>query len=251
MQTYRTNTYDDDYRHVCARDLDNYVQKNELVYQLEQSSDIEKEHIKAWLDIPEDSKVDHYLDPRSYNAVDNRSVSEALMGKVDKDRLAKVAVTGSYYHLKDAPQELPNPEVLVIKDQNGHPFVYDGSRSTIVEMPTSITDFKDWKQYYIPIQDIENLIPIKHIYINGKEIFPDDCKQVLIQTITSDDVEEKLKYYESKAEFQQEKNDLIHRINNKVEKADFNSLNSKVNTLERSQNLVALTEEEIKEITSK
>ena len=181
MQTLKTCSLTDDYKHVCFKDLDCYVRKDDL---LAGYSSLEQEKIRKNLGIiNQDIQIDRELNIYSENPLQNKVVYNALNQKVNIDSLADVAITGEYRDIKHKPCELPNPEVLVVKSATKN-YVYDGKDPVAIELPTSIKDFPDYVDYVIDWQKVEDMVPIKTISVNGKIISPDNCKNVDITVPT-------------------------------------------------------------------
>lgn len=181
MQTLKTCSLTDDYKHVCFKDLDCYVRKDDL---LAGYSSLEQEKIRKNLGIiNQDIQIDRELNIYSENPLQNKVVYNALNQKVNIDSLADVAITGEYRDIKHKPCELPNPEVLVVKSATKN-YVYDGKDPVAIELPTSIKDFPDYVDYVIDWQRVEDMVPIKTISVNGKIISPDNCKNVDITVPT-------------------------------------------------------------------
>lgn len=87
-------------------------------------------------------KVDPELDKDSSNPVTNSAITKNLLAKVNKDTLHNVAYTGNYYDLKCAPQKLPNPESLILK-QNNKNIIYDGTETVVVDITSNTQDLSD------------------------------------------------------------------------------------------------------------
>ena len=161
------------------------------------SSDEELEinDIRRTLGINPKVNIDPQLNQYSNNPVANNAIFCALAGKVDKNRIANIAITGKYKDLKDAPCSLPNPEGLVIQDSNGEYKIYDGTEAIKVTIPQSLRDFSDWKDFYVDYSKIEDLIPLKSINLNGVALPINDDKSVSIKTLTWEEINKKLQNY--------------------------------------------------------
>ena len=98
MQTLKTCSLTDDYKHVCFKDLDCYVRKDDL---LAGYSSLEQEKIRKNLGIVnQDIQIDRELNIYSENPLQNKVVYNALNQKVNIDSLADVAITGEYRDIK-------------------------------------------------------------------------------------------------------------------------------------------------------
>lgn len=216
MQTYKTCEISDEYKHVCFKDLENYITVDNFIDVLRGYSDIELEQIRKELNIPIAIKVDEELNIYSTNPVQNSTLTQVLYKKADIDKLATVSLTGNYEDLNNLPCKLPNPEPLIIKGE-GNPRLYDGTHGEIIKLPTSIKDLDDWEQYIVDYDKISSLIKIKTIEVNNVVIAPDDCGTVNINVITKNDVKTLLKDYASIGYVDSEINQLNQTLLSKIE----------------------------------
>lgn len=211
MQRVQTCELPDDFRHVCFKDLQAYINIDNFIDILKGYSEVELNEIKKALGLPSSIYIDKDMNMYSTNPVENRAVFEALSKKVDKDRVANIAITGQYRDLKGTPIALPNPEGLVIQDVSGEYQVYDGTQAMKVTLPQSIKDLKDWKDFVVDYDKISKLCPIKNIALNGVLAPIGDNGTVVLTTLTWDEVNKKLQNYvtvETLNEVQQQLNDL-------------------------------------------
>lgn len=225
MQRLQTCELPNDFRHVCFKDLQGYISVDNFLDALKGFSSIELNEIRKVLGVPENIYVDKDINMCSTNPVENRAVFDALSNKVDKNKIADVAITGCYRDLKGTPIHLPNPEGLVIQDANGEYKVYDGSEAIKVTIPQQIKDFADWKEFVVDYQAIERMIPIKNIALNGVIVPVNSDKVVSLNTLTWEEVAKKLKNYVTK--------DVLEQTKTELEKSfalDLNSLRSDVYT---------------------
>lgn len=251
MQRIQTCDLPNDYRHVCFKDLEAYINIDNFIDVLKGYSSIELNEIKKALGIPSTIFIDSDMNMYSKNPVENRAIFEALSKKVDKSRIADVAITGCYRDLKGTPINLPNPEGLVIQDSNGEYKVYDGSEAIKITLPQQIKDFPDWKEFVVDYKAIERMVPIKNITLNGVMLPINSGKVVAINTLTWEDVQKKLKQYVSVDDFNnykaQVEQNLVTKINalrlefqNKLKETtnDYQTqINSINNTITGLQNL--------------
>lgn len=202
MQTIQTCGLSDDYKHVCFKDLEGYLNVDNFLDILKGFSELEINEIRRTLGINPKVNIDPQLNQYSNNPVANNAIFCALAGKVDKNRIANIAITGKYKDLKDAPCSLPNPEGLVIQDSNGEYKIYDGTEAIKVTIPQSLRDFSDWRDFYVDYSKIENLIPLKSINLNGVALPINDDKSVSIKTLTWEEINKKLQNYISQDDWQ-------------------------------------------------
>ncbi len=195
MQRLQTCELPNDFRHVCFKDLQSYISIDSFIDILRGYSDVEINEIKKLLGIPSTVYVDKDINMYSTHPVENRAVFDALSKKVDKNRIATVAITGSYKDLSDVPVNLPNPEGLIIQDKNGEYQVYDGSEAMKITLPQSVKDLGDWKDFVVDYDRIEKMLPIRNILLNGVLLPINASGTVTIKTITWKELEEKLKNY--------------------------------------------------------
>lgn len=195
MQRLQTCELPNDFRHVCFKDLQSYISIDNFIDILRGYSDVEINEIKKLLGIPSTIYVDKDINMYSTHPVENRAVFDALSKKVDKNRIATVAITGSYKDLSNVPINLPNPEGLVIQDKNGEYQVYDGSKAMKITLPQSVKDLGDWKDFIVDYDRIEKMLPIRNILFNGVLLPVNASGIVTIKTITWKEIEEKLKNY--------------------------------------------------------
>lgn len=174
MDTIKTCTLDDSKRHVCFADLDQYWRKDEYLSGL---NDIEKFQIKQNLGIVDnDLQVDSYIDKTSKFPVQNRAIAHALDKKADINALSRLAITGQYADLKNAPCNLPNPEGLIFNTNQGSWF-YDGTDRIEIEFPTKLSEFEN-DSLYIDRDFFFDNVKIDGIRVNGTEVQPDFTKVV-------------------------------------------------------------------------
>lgn len=183
MQTIKTCNLSDEYKHVCFKDLEDYIAIDKFVDVLNGYSDLELAKIRQALQVPNNIKVDDVLNPYSTNPVENNVIYDALTRKADINKLARVAMTGNYEDLNNTPCKLPNPDALVIKGY-GQPIIYDGNETVVLEIPTSVKDLKDWELVHIDYDKIKNLVPIKKIAVNDVIVPPNECGIVNLQVLT-------------------------------------------------------------------
>lgn len=180
MQTLKSCVLTDEYKHVCFKDLEGYMNVDNFIDLLKGYCEIDLQKIKTILGIGDTIYVDKKIRDYSPNPVAGGAVAAALREKVNVDALSKVAITGEYADLKNKPCTLPNPEVLVIEGKrNGQSkqWVYDGSEPIRVYLPTKLSDLtNDIKM--ITAEDVEDMIHIKTISVNGEIIKPNKCKNV-------------------------------------------------------------------------
>lgn len=184
MQTTTTCSLNDDYKHVCFKDLENYLKKDSL---LSGYSSLEQEKIRQNLGITNWDQVE--FDPKlsiySENAVKNKVITEALSKKIDINKLADVAITGNYKDLLNKPCQLPNPEILLFKGGlDAKNTVYDGSENVIVNLPSKVSDFPDAEDFKPNYATIESMIPIKQISVNDVilKISTDKIANIIVPT---------------------------------------------------------------------
>ena len=195
MQTIQTCGLSDDFKHVCFKDLEGYLNVDNFLDVLKGFSELEINEIRRTLGINPKVNIDPQLNQYSTNPVANSAIFCALQGKVDKNRIANIAITGQYKDLKGAPCSLPNPEGLVIQDSNGQYKIYDGTEAVKITIPQSLKDFSDWKEFYVDYSKIEDLVPLKSITLNGVALPVNDDKSVSITTLTWEEVNKKLQNY--------------------------------------------------------
>lgn len=183
MQTIKTCNLSDEYKHVCFKDLEDYIAIDKFVDVLNGYSDLELAKIRQALQVPNNIKVDDVLNPFSTNPVENDVIYDALTRKADINKLARVAMTGNYDDLNNTPCKLPNPDALVIKGY-GQPIIYDGNETVVLEIPTSVKDLKDWELVHIDYDKIKSLVPIKNIAVNNVIVPPNECGVVNLQVLT-------------------------------------------------------------------
>lgn len=183
MQTIKTCNLSDEYKHVCFKDLEDYIAIDKFVDVLNGYSDLELAKIRQALQVPNNIKVDDVLNPYSTNPVENDVIYNALTRKADINKLARVAMTGNYEDLNNTPCKLPNPDALVIKGY-GQPIIYDGNETVVLEIPTSVKDLKDWELVHIDYDKIKSLVPIKNIAVNNVIVPPNECGVVNLQVLT-------------------------------------------------------------------
>lgn len=183
MQTIKTCNLSDEYKHVCFKDLEDYIAIDKFVDVLNSYSDLELTKIRQALQVPNNIKVDDVLNPFSTNPVENNVIYDALTRKADINKLARVAMTGNYDDLNNTPCKLPNPDALVIKGY-GQPIIYDGNETVVLEIPTSVKDLRDWELVHIDYDKIKSLVPIKNIAVNNVIVPPNECGVVNLQVLT-------------------------------------------------------------------
>ena len=184
MQTLKSCEIQDLYKHLCYKDLQDYIRKDGLYDTLKGLCDTELDKIKNVLGITS-VYVEKVLREYSPNAIANGTVTAALREKADKKDLHSVAFSGDYRELINKPCELPNPEELVIDltgDGTGN-VLYKGDRGVRINL-------FEWLDNYL-VEHINDYVtptecdcPIKGIKVNNVEQPIDDCGIVNI-TINS------------------------------------------------------------------
>lgn len=233
MQRLQTCELPNDFRHVCFKDLQGYISVDNFLDALKGFSSIELNEIRRILGVPENIYVDKNINMCSTNPVENRAVFDALSNKVDKNKIADVAITGCYRDLKGTPIHLPNPEGLVIQDQNGEYKVYDGSEAIKVTIPQQIKDFSDWKEFVVDYQAIERMIPIKNIALNGVIVPVNSDKVVSLNTITWDEISKKLKNYITADQLEQVQSNILATLSSEIDRLHA-SINSEITTVKNN-----------------
>lgn len=233
MQRLQTCELPNDFRHVCFKDLQGYISVDNFLDALKGFSSIELNEIRKILGVPENIYVDKNINMCSTNPVENRAVFDALSNKVDKNKIADVAITGCYRDLKGTPIHLPNPEGLVIQDQNGEYKVYDGSEAIKVTIPQQIKDFSDWKEFVVDYQAIERMIPIKNIALNGVIVPVNSDKVVSLNTITWDEISKKLKNYITADQLEQVQSNILATLSSEIDRLHA-SINSEITTVKNN-----------------
>lgn len=198
MQTLKTCSLSDEYKPVCYKDLEGYIPVDGLYDTLRGYSELELQKIRQELGISDPIHVDSDLNMYSRNPVENKAVFDALSKKADADKLSRVAVTGNYNDLKGVPCELPNPQALVIRNQDGSFSTYDGCESIVIKMPQSLKDFKDYSDLPVTDTSIQNAIPFKKVTLNGEELTPTEDKVLKLEVITLKQLQEILNGYITK-----------------------------------------------------
>lgn len=233
MQRLQTCELPNDFRHVCFKDLQGYISVDNFLDALKGFSSIELNEIRKILGVPENIYVDKNINMCSTNPVENRAVFDALSNKVDKNKIADVAITGCYRDLKGTPIHLPNPEGLVIQDQNGEYKVYDGSEAIKVTIPQQIKDFSDWKEFVVDYQAIERMIPIKNIALNGVIVPVNSDKVVSLNTITWDEISKKLKNYITADQLEQVQGNILATLSSEIDRLHA-SIDSEITTVKNN-----------------
>ena len=127
----------DDYKHVCWKDLKQYLNVSNFLLFLKTSSKLYIQELRAVLGI-KDITVDKNLNDKSTNPVENKAITCKLNNKVDKSELNRAAFTGSYKDLSSVPTSIPNPYGLILKDINSSKQTYyDGTKPVEIEIPDS------------------------------------------------------------------------------------------------------------------
>lgn len=125
----------DDYKHVCWKDLKQYLNVSNFLLFLKTSSKLYIQELRAVLGI-KDITVDKNLNDKSTNPVENKAITCRLNNKVDKSELNRAAFTGSYKDLSSVPTSIPNPYGLILKDiYSSKQTYYDGTKPVEVEIP--------------------------------------------------------------------------------------------------------------------
>ena len=180
MQSVKCCNLDEQYKSVCFKDLEDYQKKYDYMAGY---SELEQEQIRKNLGIVDPSCVDPYLSPTSKNPVENNVIFTALLGKIDIDKVSKVAFTGNYEDLGNKPMFLPNPKALIIKGKNDtgldDQWVYDGSYPTVVNLPTKVSQLENDKGF-VKLNEVDEQIPVKTISVNHEIIVPDSKQNVNI-----------------------------------------------------------------------
>lgn len=153
MQRIQTCTLPDDFRHVCFKDLEQYINVDNFIDILKGFSSEELNQIRAVLGIPNQYHIDSKVNGLSRNPVENQAVCKALSKKADTDQLAYVAHSGSYNDLSNKPCALRNPNELLIFDVNGKAIHYDGSEPMGVKTATALIDLSDYKDKKNELED--------------------------------------------------------------------------------------------------
>ena len=180
METLKSCEIADQYKHVCFKDLENYIRKDQLASTLSGLCQIELDKIKNILGI-NSVYVDKVLREYSPNAIANGTVTAALRHKADINALSKVAFTGKHDDLEGSPCTLPNPDCLLIESGAGLQH-YDGSepvKIVIPVVPENLTETLQELQVAIENINDECINKIEHILVNNVEV-PIDCKTVNI-----------------------------------------------------------------------
>lgn len=127
----------DDYKHVCWKDLKQYLNVSNFLLFLKTSSKLYIQELRAVLGI-KDITVDKNLNDKSTNPVENKAITCKLNNKVDKSELNRAAFTGLYKDLNGVPESIPNPYGLILKDiSSSKQTYYDGTKPVEVEIPDS------------------------------------------------------------------------------------------------------------------
>lgn len=178
MQTLKSCEIQDLYKHVCYKDLQDYIRKDELYDTLNGLCDTELEKIKNVLGITS-VYVEKVLREYSPNAIANGTVTAALRNKVEKSELAKVALSGNFWDLVEKPCELPNPGTLLLKlDNQNDGVIYKGENDVLVNLYEWLTNFltQHINEYVTPQPECD--CPVKGITVNNVPQIPDDCDVV-------------------------------------------------------------------------
>lgn len=133
----------DAFKHVCFKDLENYVKKDSIAETLRKTPQQDILDIKHTLNI-QNIRVDSEIDQFSQNPVQNKAVYCALAEKPNITDLSKAAYSGDYRHIKNTPMSLPNPSALIIQYTDGTD-VYTGDTSNIILIPWSKYLYSDYK----------------------------------------------------------------------------------------------------------
>lgn len=133
----------DDFKHVCFKDLENYVRKDSIAETLRKTPQQDILDIKHTLNV-QNIRVDSEIDQFSQNPVQNKAVYCALAEKPDIIDLSKVAYSGDYRHIRNTPTALPNPSALIIQYTDGTD-VYTGNTPNIILIPWSKYLYSDYK----------------------------------------------------------------------------------------------------------
>ncbi len=180
MSTLKSCEISDLYKHVCFKDLEDYIRKDGLYDTLKGLCQIELDKIKSVLGI-NSVYVDKVLREYSPNAIANGVVTAALREKADKNELARVAFSGSHNDLSDKPCYLPNPCGVMFNGLDGRQF-YDGAEAVTVNIPTDLSQLSDNEGLLSSQADLtEYENKIESISVNGVVIAPDECKNVDIE----------------------------------------------------------------------
>lgn len=131
----KENLNSDDYKHVCWKDLKQYLNISNFLLFIKTSSKLYIQELRAALGI-KDITIDKNLNDKSTNPVENKAITCKLNNKVDKSELNRAAFTGSYKDLNNVPTSIPNPYGLILKDiSSSKQTYYDGTRPIQVEIP--------------------------------------------------------------------------------------------------------------------
>ena len=141
MQTLKSCEIQDLYKHVCYKDLQDYIRKDQLYETLNGLCDTELEKIKNVLGVTS-VYVEKVLREYSPNAIANGTVTAALREKADKKDLHSVAFSGNYRELINKPCDLPNPGTLLLKlDNQNDGVIYKGENDVLVNLYEWLTNF--------------------------------------------------------------------------------------------------------------
>ena len=141
MQTLKSCEIQDLYKHVCYKDLQDYIRKDQLYETLNGLCDTELEKIKNVLGVTS-VYVEKVLREYSPNAIANGTVTAALREKANIKDLHSVAFSGNYKDLKETTCELPNPGTLLLKlDNQNDGVIYKGENDVLVNLYEWLTNF--------------------------------------------------------------------------------------------------------------
>lgn len=208
MRTLKSCEIQDAYKHVCFKDLEDYIRKDGLYDTLKGLCQIELDKIKSVLGI-NSVYVDKVLKEYSPNAIANGTVTAALREKVSRTELAQVAFSGDYNDLIHKPCHLPNPCGLMVVGLDGSQF-YDGGEPVKINIPTDLSQLTDETgllSSQVDLTPYENVI--ESISVNGVKVNPDECKNVNIQI-----EQPNLNNYVTKQQYDSDMQALNNTINN-------------------------------------
>lgn len=226
MQTLKSCEIQDLYKHVCYKDLQDYIRKDELYDTLNGLCDTELEKIKNVLGITS-VYVEKVLREYSPNAIANGTVTAALRNKVEKSELAKVALSGNFQDLVGKPCELPNPEGLLIIDLQNTEKLYNGSCPVRVDLYNQLVEhLTQHITDYLPEQPGCDC-PITGITVNNVPQTP-DCGIVNLSIPLND-----LDNYYDKTQIDNRVRSLQDQIN--ALRQSYNALEERVARLEQGE----------------
>lgn len=177
MQTLKTCGLTDEYKHVCFKDLEDYLKKDDY---LAGYSAVEKDLVKRNLSIIDwnNAVFDSKLNLASENAVQNKVLCAELIKKLDLDNTAKVAISGDFNDLYNRPISLPNGYPFMVEgliDKKVQTVSYFGNELVKITLPTKLSDYPDYSNVIIDTDKVLELISVKGISVNGINQVPSSC----------------------------------------------------------------------------